>query len=433
MSSTSIELQPRRSLEPGPSLAPTPGPSPSLHASAEFPEAGRELPSLPPADTGRDAWNFLIAATAMETTVWGFPYTIGILHNYWASEMFPGEESTLTFAATLQTGLMFMSTAVLGPLFAAFPHRSKLIQTVGLVVSSAGLIAAGFVTKADQLIPTMGVLYPFAGALYLPCATLVYEWFVERRGVATGIMFAGTGVGGTIFPFIVDALLKRFGYKATMVAVGIGFATLNAVALLFVKRRLPLPPRVPGQRRPRPQIDWGVAKTWPFWCGFFVLLLTSMGNFNPTLWIPTASVPGNALTGWISDRTPAKVTVFGSSLLAALAVLIPWGLGTTNAPLVFFSIVWGLTALSFVSLWSKLISRICKDDPTMATLIFSMFAVLRGVGNLTSGPVSTELLKSDSFKGKAAGAYGKTNFGAVLVYTAVVIFSGGVFGLFFPK
>lgn len=112
---SSIELQPRRaSLEPGPSVAPTPRDASQALHDAEA-EDGRELPALPPPDTGRDAWNFLIAATALETTVWGFPYTIGILHNYWAREMFPGEESTLTFAATLQTGLMFMSSAVLGP------------------------------------------------------------------------------------------------------------------------------------------------------------------------------------------------------------------------------------------------------------------------------------------------------------------------------
>jgi len=45
----------------------------------------------------------------------------------------------------------------------------------------------------------------------------------------------------------------------------------------------------------------------------------------------------------------------------------------------------------------------------MPTLIFSLFAVLRGVGNLTSGPISTQLLKTQAFKG-AAGAYGSTNF-----------------------
>jgi hypothetical protein len=61
------------------------------------------------------AWRFLAAATFMETTVWGLPFTVGVLHAYWSAHLFPDAESTLTLAATLQTGLMYMSTAFLGP------------------------------------------------------------------------------------------------------------------------------------------------------------------------------------------------------------------------------------------------------------------------------------------------------------------------------
>jgi len=75
----------------------------------------REVAALPPVDGGRGAWSFLIAATIVETVVWGLPWSVGVLHNYWASQMFPGEESTLTLAATLQTGFMYMTAAVLGP------------------------------------------------------------------------------------------------------------------------------------------------------------------------------------------------------------------------------------------------------------------------------------------------------------------------------
>lgn len=49
------------------------------------------------------------------------------------------------------------------------------------------------------------------------------------------------------------------------------------------------------------------------------------------------------------------------------------------------------------------------NDTNLTVIVFSMFAVLRGVGNLTSGPVSTALLKQEAFRG-AAGAYGSTNF-----------------------
>lgn len=83
----------------------------STHAHAEE----REVQALPPVDEGRDAWSFLIAATLVETIVWGLPWSVGVLHQYWSATMFPDDESTLTLAATLQTGLMYMTAAFLGP------------------------------------------------------------------------------------------------------------------------------------------------------------------------------------------------------------------------------------------------------------------------------------------------------------------------------
>lgn len=99
-------------------------------------------------------------------------------------------------------------------------------------------------------------------------------------------MYAGTGVGGTVFPFLIDALLKRFGFRPTMIAVGLGWGVLNGTALFFIKRRVPLP-RVRPEHAPRVKIDWSLVFTTAFWCGTSVLLLTSLGNFNPTLWIPS--------------------------------------------------------------------------------------------------------------------------------------------------
>jgi hypothetical protein len=168
-------------------------------------------------------------------------------------------------------------------LFAAFPHQSKLIQVAGLIISSVGLVSSAFVTQPSQLIGTLGILYPCAAAMYLPAATLIYEWFHVHRGLASGIMFAGTGIGGTVFPFILDGLLHRFGYKAAMVSFGLGFFAVNAASLVFIRPRIPLSREV-GRR---PSLNWRIFKTWAFWCGFVVLLLTSLGNFNPTLWIPS--------------------------------------------------------------------------------------------------------------------------------------------------
>jgi len=74
------------------------------------------IPALPPVDGGRQAWSFLVAATTMEMLIWGLPFAVGVLHEYWLSTLFQGQgEGTITLAATLQTGLLYMSTAAFGP------------------------------------------------------------------------------------------------------------------------------------------------------------------------------------------------------------------------------------------------------------------------------------------------------------------------------
>lgn len=101
-------------------------------------------------------------------------------------------------------------------------------------------------------------------------------------------MFAGTGVGGTVFPFLLDGLLKRFGYRATMISFGVGYAALNAASLFFIRRRVPLGGSVV---RRRPKVEWRHLATWTFVCGFLVIFLSSLGNFTPTLWIPSKPYP----------------------------------------------------------------------------------------------------------------------------------------------
>lgn len=51
--------------------------------------------------------------------------------------------------------------------------------------------------KAWLLILLQGVCFGIGGGtLYWPVMVLVSEWFVQRRGLAGGIIFAGSGIGG---------------------------------------------------------------------------------------------------------------------------------------------------------------------------------------------------------------------------------------------
>ena len=120
---------------------------------------------------------------------------------------------------------------------------------------------------------------------------------------------------------------------------------------------------------------------------------------------------------------PINIAVFASSVAAAASCLFFWGFGTHEAVLVVFAILYGLLGLSFSALWFRMIGVIARmsllplrtsltgieDDPTAPQIIFPIFAFLRGVGNITSGPISDALLKLDTLRG-GAGAYGFRNY-----------------------
>jgi MFS family permease len=55
--------------------------------------------------------------------------------------------------------------------------------------------------------------------LYSPATAYMFEWWRARRGLSSGIMFAGTGAGGLIMPILCAALLDRFGRRTTLVSI----------------------------------------------------------------------------------------------------------------------------------------------------------------------------------------------------------------------
>jgi hypothetical protein len=106
-------------------------------------------------------------------------------------------------------------------------------------------------------------------------------------------MFAGTGVGGAIFPPLVSGMLSRFGYKATIVTLGLAFLVLGGISLLPIKRRLPYT-RGAGRRHGVAGRFGGQGKfllSKPMLVGGSIVLLVGLGNFIPSLWIPSTCSP----------------------------------------------------------------------------------------------------------------------------------------------
>jgi len=89
------------------------------------------------------------------------------------------------------------------------------------------------------LIPTRCLIAVLV-MLYNPCLYYMSEWFVARRGLANGVISAGTATGGLILPLILPGLLEKYGVQSTLRILAVGFTLLLVPVLPFLRGRLPI-------------------------------------------------------------------------------------------------------------------------------------------------------------------------------------------------
>lgn len=85
---------------------------------------------------------------------------------------------------------MYMSGLFLFPAYKKWPRLAQTSQWAGMPLMAAGLTAASFADKVNHLILTQGVLYGVgASVIYCPTLLFIDEWFIERKGLAYGVLW----------------------------------------------------------------------------------------------------------------------------------------------------------------------------------------------------------------------------------------------------
>lgn len=81
----------------------------------------------------------------------------------------------------------------------------------------AALVAASCANRTLDLLVTQGIFYGIGGAmLYTPFIIRLDEWFIERKGLAFGLLWAGTGISSAIMPPIMEWGLSMYGFRTML-------------------------------------------------------------------------------------------------------------------------------------------------------------------------------------------------------------------------
>lgn len=386
----------------------------------------------------------------------GFPLSYGVFQDYYSTiPEFAGNQY-IGVVGTIASGLGYLGAPLIMPFIqrnqqwlrqmiwigcklTIHGHKTHTWTPTLMIIGPiciGGLVAGSFATTLETLILTQGVAYGLGFLIfYYPILHMVNEYWVARRGMAYGILCGASGISGTVMPFIIQALLSRYGYATTLRAVAVGLVVLTGPMIPFLRGRLPIAHHRTGG--PGPKTDWTFIRSGLFWMYSVSNILQGFGYFFPALYLPSyatslglgersgavllavmsvAQVCGQFAFGFLSDRKiSTNILATTAVTVAAIAVLAMWQLATSLALLVVFAVAYGFFAAGYTAMWARMSTAVCRGDIATAPMVFSLLNFGKGLGNVFAGPIGGNLV-----------AKGGSQFGVgdPMAYRWVVLFTG---------
>ncbi|KAM3443313.1 hypothetical protein MY4824_000616 [Beauveria thailandica] len=421
--------------------------------------ASRVEQRLAPVDGGFAAWRLLWAAFMFEGCLWGkllllllltadgqaegFPMSYGVFQQYYSTlPQFAGNRY-IGVVGTIASGLGYLGAPVVMLLVQRHQQWLRPMIWIGWPICILSLVAGSFATTLEMLILTQGVAYGLGFLIfYYPILHMVSEYWVARRGMAFGILCGASGISGTAMPFVVQALLARYGYATTLRAVAGALVVLTGPVMPFLQRRVP--PAAAHRHGgggstptpPAPRIDWRFLRTELFWIYTLSNVLQGFGYFLPALYLPSyasalglgeragavllavmsvAQVCGQFAFGYLSDRRISTSALASTAVaVAAVACLAMWQTARSLPVLVCFAVAYGFFASGYTAMWARMCTNVCDGDGAAAPMVYGLLNFGKGLGNIFAGPIGGNLV-----------ARGASQFGAgALTYRWVVVFTG---------
>lgn len=290
---------------------------------------------------------------------------------------------------SLAISINILLYGLMGPFAGALMQRFGVRRTTlaAMTLLAVGVSLATQVRQAWQLVLLWGVVVGLATGMVAIVlgATVVNRWFVERRGLALGILTASTATGQLVFLPMLAALIARHGWRPAVMVVAIAAAITVPIVALFMRDR-------PGDIGAAPlgaTSDAAAATTnanpaaaalgalrdgarsrdfWLLFATFFICGASTNGLVGTHL-IPAAhdhGIPevraagllalmgvfdlvGTTGSGWLSDRWDSRALLAWYYSLRGLSlVFLPHALSGNNTSLLIFAVWYGLDWIATV-------------------------------------------------------------------------------------
>ena len=138
-----------------------------------------------------------------------------------------------------------MICCIIGPIVAGLANQfgCRVVVMIGALVTTLMYVLTIFAPSIYVMMVTYGIIGGIStGCTYLASLIIIAEYFDKKRGIATGITMAGSGVGSFAFAPLAGTLIEMYGWKITMaVCTCLIFQTCICGALLRPLKKTSVP------------------------------------------------------------------------------------------------------------------------------------------------------------------------------------------------
>jgi OFA family oxalate/formate antiporter-like MFS transporter len=179
-------------------------------------------------------WIIAFISLAVTTTAFGILYAFGIFFKIWLNE-WGCSRAFLSGVFSLAFLIYGVSSFFMGNLTDRYGPRKTL--AIGGFIMGAGAVLTSFIHTAWALYITFGLMIGIGvGTSYSPTASTVSRWFVEKKGMAVGIVVSGLGLGTLIYSPLARFLIASWNWRVAFIAFGIIIWAAYFTAAIILRR-----------------------------------------------------------------------------------------------------------------------------------------------------------------------------------------------------
>jgi MFS transporter, OFA family, oxalate/formate antiporter len=308
------------------------------------------------------------------------------------------------------------------PFFASYIDKfgPRYFMIISGVLCAVGWGALGYVPNLISFY----VLFCMAGigvaCVYACGVSTAVKWFPDKRGIASGIITAGYGMGAAVFNPIFDYLIGSIGYSDTFLWTGIshgGLIVLSGLVMINPPAgyKVAAAAAKPNVRRHDLNFTYTeMLRTPQFYFLFFSMLSVAIGGLMVTASVkpvatnfqightaltialilyPLANGMSRILWGTVSDYMGREKTMFTAFLLQAIFLLALTTLGRQGdtiwvALVVLVFLTWGELYVLFPAVLADMYGT--KNSASNYSFLYSA----KGVASLVGGGLAAALFES---------------------------------------